>query len=103
VIRGGEVEIFDSEGRLANREVKITSASAGLVDKGGYRHFMAKEIHEQPEVIATRWRIISIRRALRVRCAKPRVARRLARAHAADHLGLRHRVLCGLSANTGSR
>jgi glucosamine--fructose-6-phosphate aminotransferase (isomerizing) len=52
VIRGGEVEIFDSEGRLANREVKIASASAGLVDKGGYRHFMAKEIHEQPEVIA---------------------------------------------------
>ena len=52
VIRGGDVEIFDSEGRLANREVKIASASAGLVDKGGYRHFMAKEIHEQPEVIA---------------------------------------------------
>jgi glucosamine--fructose-6-phosphate aminotransferase (isomerizing) len=52
VIHGGEVEIFDSEGRLANREVKIASASAGLVDKGGFRHFMAKEIHEQPEVIA---------------------------------------------------
>src|SRR3984885_9883647 len=37
VIRGGDVEIFDSEGRLANREVKIATASAGLVDKGGYR------------------------------------------------------------------
>ena len=43
--------IYDAEGRPANREIKITSASAGLVDKGGYRHFMAKEIHEQPEVI----------------------------------------------------
>ncbi|MGD0143755.1 MAG: glutamine--fructose-6-phosphate transaminase (isomerizing) [Rhizomicrobium sp.] len=52
VIRGGDVEIYDSEGRLANREVKTAAASAGLVDKGGYRHFMAKEIHEQPEVIA---------------------------------------------------
>jgi glutamine---fructose-6-phosphate transaminase (isomerizing) len=52
VIRGGDVEIYDSEGRLANREVKIATASAGLVDKGGFRHFMAKEIHEQPEVIA---------------------------------------------------
>jgi glucosamine--fructose-6-phosphate aminotransferase (isomerizing) len=52
VIRGPEIRIFDSEGRPANREVKITTASAGLVDKGGYRHFMAKEIHEQPEVVS---------------------------------------------------
>jgi glutamine---fructose-6-phosphate transaminase (isomerizing) len=52
VLRGPQVTIFDSEGRLANREIKIASASAGLVDKGGYRHFMAKEIHEQPEVIS---------------------------------------------------
>ncbi len=27
-------------------------ASAFLVDKGNHRHFMAKEIHEQPEVVA---------------------------------------------------
>jgi glucosamine--fructose-6-phosphate aminotransferase (isomerizing) len=51
VLRGPDVTIYDGEGRLANREIKIASASAGLVDKGGYRHFMAKEIHEQPEVI----------------------------------------------------
>ncbi len=51
VLRGPEVTIYDAEGRPANREVRITSASAGLVDKAGYRHFMAKEIHEQPEVI----------------------------------------------------
>jgi len=51
VVRGNQVSIFDSEGRPANREVKISSASSALVDKGGYRHFMAKEIHEQPEVI----------------------------------------------------
>ena len=52
VIRGPEIRIFDSEGRPANREIKITNASAGLVDKGGFRHFMAKEIHEQPEVVS---------------------------------------------------
>jgi glucosamine--fructose-6-phosphate aminotransferase (isomerizing) len=52
VIRGPEIRIFDGEGRPANREVKITNASAGLVDKAGYRHFMAKEIHEQPEVVS---------------------------------------------------
>jgi glucosamine--fructose-6-phosphate aminotransferase (isomerizing) len=51
VIRGADVAIFDEEGRPANRQVIITSASTALVDKGGHRHFMAKEIHEQPEVI----------------------------------------------------
>jgi glucosamine--fructose-6-phosphate aminotransferase (isomerizing) len=52
VLKGGDVAIYDAEGRPANREVRTAAASAGLVDKGGYRHFMAKEIHEQPEVVA---------------------------------------------------
>jgi glutamine---fructose-6-phosphate transaminase (isomerizing) len=51
VVRGPQVSIFDAVGRPVNREVVITSASAALVDKAGHRHFMAKEIHEQPEVI----------------------------------------------------
>jgi len=51
VIRGPQVSIYDSAGRPANREIRITSATAALVDKAGYSHFMAKEIHEQPEVI----------------------------------------------------
>jgi glucosamine--fructose-6-phosphate aminotransferase (isomerizing) len=51
VIKGPQVSIFDAAGRPANREVKITSASAALVDKAGHAHFMAKEIHEQPEVV----------------------------------------------------
>ena len=51
VIQGTDVAIFDGAGRPANREVTITSASAAIVDKAGHSHFMAKEIHEQPEVI----------------------------------------------------
>jgi glucosamine--fructose-6-phosphate aminotransferase (isomerizing) len=51
VIDKGQVSIFDGEGRPANREIKITSASAALVDKAGHNHFMAKEIYEQPEVV----------------------------------------------------
>jgi glucosamine--fructose-6-phosphate aminotransferase (isomerizing) len=51
VVRGPQVSIFDAQGRPANREVTITNASAALVDKAGHSHFMAKEIHEQPEVI----------------------------------------------------
>ena len=51
IVRGNQVSIFDAQGRPANREVVITNASSALVDKAGHRHFMAKEIHEQPEVI----------------------------------------------------
>jgi len=51
VVHGRDIAIFDAQGRPANREIKITSASASIVDKGGKRHFMAKEIAEQPEVI----------------------------------------------------
>jgi glucosamine--fructose-6-phosphate aminotransferase (isomerizing) len=51
VLRGPEVTIYDGAGRLANREITTTAATVGLVDKGGFRHFMAKEIHEQPEVV----------------------------------------------------
>ena len=39
----------DSEGRPAERAVRIIPASAALVEKGNYRHFMEKEIHEQPD------------------------------------------------------
>src|SRR5438105_8684238 len=52
ILRGPDVSIFDSEDRPANREVRTVSGAEGMIDKGGYRHFMAKEIHEQPEVIS---------------------------------------------------
>ncbi|MFL5053052.1 MAG: glutamine--fructose-6-phosphate transaminase (isomerizing), partial [Xanthobacteraceae bacterium] len=51
VVRHGGVEIRDGEGRPVKREVLKSSASAFLVDKGNHRHFMAKEIYEQPEVV----------------------------------------------------
>ncbi len=50
VTRNG-AQIFDDEGRLANRQVSEIPVTASLVDKGEYRHFMAKEIHEQPVVL----------------------------------------------------
>jgi glucosamine--fructose-6-phosphate aminotransferase (isomerizing) len=52
VVRRGGVEIFDADGRKVNRQLIKTTGSAFLVDKGNHRHFMAKEIHEQPEVVA---------------------------------------------------
>ncbi|MBL4801024.1 MAG: glutamine--fructose-6-phosphate transaminase (isomerizing), partial [Emcibacter sp.] len=43
--------IFDVEGREVIREVALVSAMGGMIDKGNYRHFMMKEIHEQPTVV----------------------------------------------------
>ncbi len=42
-------EIFDVTGMPVERPMKVVSASAALVEKGNYRHFMEKEIHDQPE------------------------------------------------------
>jgi glucosamine--fructose-6-phosphate aminotransferase (isomerizing) len=44
-------EIFGSDGARVQRTPIKSVASSLLVDKGNFRHFMAKEIHEQPEVI----------------------------------------------------
>ncbi|HKC33718.1 MAG TPA: glutamine--fructose-6-phosphate aminotransferase, partial [Xanthobacteraceae bacterium] len=51
VLRRGGVEVRDIRGSAVERPVLKSSASAFLVDKGNHRHFMAKEIHEQPEVV----------------------------------------------------
>ena len=45
------VEIRDEQGHVVERPVIKSTASAQLVDKGNHKHFMAKEIHEQPEVV----------------------------------------------------
>src|SRR6266516_3822030 len=50
-VRRNGVEIRDASGRAVKRPVLKSAASAFLLDKGNYRHFMAKEIHEQPEVV----------------------------------------------------
>ncbi len=43
--------IYDAQGAVVDRDVLKSGASSFLVDKANYRHFMAKEIHEQPEVV----------------------------------------------------
>ena len=50
VTRSG-AEIHDSNGDVAQRALIKSQASVLLIDKGNHRHFMAKEIHEQPEVV----------------------------------------------------
>ncbi|WP_299301739.1 glutamine--fructose-6-phosphate transaminase (isomerizing) [uncultured Litoreibacter sp.] len=46
------VEIYDVEGRLANRKAKKIRLDNAQIEKGGHKHFMAKEIAEQPVVLA---------------------------------------------------
>ncbi|MBR1220156.1 glutamine--fructose-6-phosphate transaminase (isomerizing) [Bradyrhizobium sp. U87765 SZCCT0131] len=43
--------IRNEDNGIVRREVLKSGASSFLVDKANYRHFMAKEIHEQPEVV----------------------------------------------------
>jgi len=50
ISREGAV-IRDAQDRLVERPIVKSTASAMLVDKGNHKHFMAKEIHEQPEVV----------------------------------------------------
>ncbi len=51
VTRAG-AEIYDANGRLANREITQIHIDSTRIEKAGYKHFMAKEIAEQPVVLA---------------------------------------------------
>jgi len=49
VLEPDSAEIYDASGARVNRAVTHVPASAALVEKGEFRHFMEKEVHEQPE------------------------------------------------------
>ena len=51
VLTRKSVEIHDEQGRRIERAIVKSTATAQMVDKGNFKHFMAKEIHEQPEVV----------------------------------------------------
>ncbi|WP_438956365.1 glutamine--fructose-6-phosphate transaminase (isomerizing) [Cognatiyoonia sp.] len=51
IITRDSVEIRDANGYIANRAMKVIQIDTAMVDKGGFKHFMAKEIAEQPTVL----------------------------------------------------
>lgn len=51
VLTRKSLAIRDQNGELANRAVKTIEIDSSRVDKAGYKHFMAKEIAEQPTVL----------------------------------------------------
>lgn len=44
-------EIYDRNDNRVNRKITIISGGPAMAEKGNYRHFMLKEIHEQPETV----------------------------------------------------
>ena len=52
VVERDGVIIHDESGNVVEREIQTSGASAAAVEKGNYRHFMQKEIFEQPTVVA---------------------------------------------------
>ena len=51
VTRDG-ARIYDKDNQPVTREITTSGASAAAIEKGNYRHFMQKEIFEQPTVVA---------------------------------------------------
>jgi len=51
IINQDSLTIYNSKNVQVERPVSLTEVSGALIGKGKYRHFMDKEIHEQPEVI----------------------------------------------------
>ncbi len=51
VLTRNSAVIYDKNNAVVHRDPIKHSAATSLVDKANYRHFMAKEIHEQPEVV----------------------------------------------------
>ncbi len=52
VLTHDSVSIFDEDGRPVTRPIRKSVGKAFYVDKGNHRHFMQKEIYEQPEVLS---------------------------------------------------
>jgi glutamine---fructose-6-phosphate transaminase (isomerizing) len=52
VIKINDLEIFDAENNKVNRAIKVSQLTADSIEKGEYRHYMLKEIFEQPFAIS---------------------------------------------------
>ncbi len=51
-IRRTSIKVLDTHGNSAERPIRESELSADAAEKGQYRHFMLKEIHEQPRAVA---------------------------------------------------
>ena len=56
VLSHSKVKVLDANGMVAERQVHIFAGGAAAVEKGNHRHFMQKEIFEQPKALANTFR-----------------------------------------------
>jgi len=94
-ISRAEVRIFDTEGNSVSRDVHETQWDTEAAEKGPYRHYMLKEIFEQPAALAdTLYGRVSNHRVL-PQSLGPRAAELL---NQAEHI---HIIACGTSYHAG--
>ena len=95
LVRSDSVRITDRDGRSVERSINRFEHSAEAAEKGQYRHFMLKEIHEQPDVM---------RATLEGRVTESKVLERALGTEASELLGdIRHVqiIACGTSFHAG--
>ncbi len=51
VIEGKNITVYDANGDITEKDILTATWDAATAEKGGYAHFMLKEIHEEPEAI----------------------------------------------------
>jgi glucosamine--fructose-6-phosphate aminotransferase (isomerizing) len=90
-----KLTIWDVNGDLVEREIKVYEHALGNADKGEFRHYMMKEIHEQPDVV---------RNCLQGRIANGRVLENAfgsETGHLFDKIKAVQIVACGTSFHSG--
>ena len=52
VLNKGDYQVYDATGKAKQPEIKVSELSSDFANKGDYRHYMLKEIHEQGQAVA---------------------------------------------------
>ena len=95
-VRRDLIRVIDRDGNVAERQIRESELTADAAEKGQYRHFMMKEIHEQPRAIAE---------TLQERVANGRLLEAAfgpAAMRVFQHTEHVHLVACGTSFHAGS-
>ena len=91
----GEITVFAADGQPVERSAQLFEHGDGVASKGEYRHFMLKEIHEQPRVVAATLEGRLSAKAVLPECFGPRAEALFAEVR---HV---HIVACGTSYHAG--
>ena len=91
-IRRKSIEILDAAGGAPTRPIRESDLPADAVERGQYRHFMLKEIHEQPRAIAQTLGGASRRRQTAGRGFRPRRPEVFKRGQGGPYRRLRHEL-----------